>query len=160
MIDARRSPGSFPFHADRVRIIIGRDSSVGGGDDSRGRIVDAGKLVEGNVAGPLVGVVCAADGQAAVSGGANWNFARGVIADVAIHVGVHHVLSRRIELRKCVLEIIPVLRSVHVEERHVKAVVKRPAQRQLAGFAGNSSVTIGPCRVIFTSTVTSGLPLT
>ena len=34
-------------------------------------------------------------------------------------------------------EFVPVLRGIHVEKRNAQSVVKRPAQRQLARFAGN-----------------------
>ncbi len=35
VVDTRGAPRSFPFHADGVRIAVGRDPAIRGGDDSR-----------------------------------------------------------------------------------------------------------------------------
>src|SRR5947199_6589600 len=56
VIDPLGAPRRFPLHADGIRITVGSDSSVRGGDDSRRRVVDVRKLVEWYVRCPLVGV--------------------------------------------------------------------------------------------------------
>src|SRR5208282_6313288 len=47
----------------------------------------------------------------------------------------HDVLSGRIKPRESSAKLLPVLRRVHLEKRIVRAVVERPAQRQLASFS-------------------------
>ena len=86
---------------------------------------------------PLVRVVAAVFGQAAVARGADGNLPRGLVPDVAIHVGVHHVLSGSVKGRKSAAELLPVLRRIHFKKRIVGAVVERPAQSQLTSFAGD-----------------------
>ncbi len=82
-------------------------------------------------------VVGAAHRKAAISCRADRNLARRVISDVSVDVGIHHVLPRRIQLRKCALEFFPVLRRIHVKEWDAQSVVERPAQRQRPRFARN-----------------------
>ena len=43
----------------RVFVAVGSNASVGGGDDSGGRIVDVRHLVEGNPALPFMSIVAA-----------------------------------------------------------------------------------------------------
>ena len=57
-------------------------------------IVDLRELVEGNVAGPFVIVGIARHRHFAVALFAHWDARRHDVANIAVHVGVHHILRR------------------------------------------------------------------
>src|SRR5262249_7259183 len=86
---------------------------------------------------PLVRVVAAIYRHTAIIIGANGYPTCGMVADVTIHIGIHHVLSGRIESQERFDELVPVLGGIHVEKRIVQAVVESPAQSELAAFAGD-----------------------
>ena len=136
VINALRAPRCLPFRADGIGIAVWRDAPIRSRDHSRRRIVDTRQLVKGNVARPFVSIVGPAHRQTAITGGANRNMPRGLVTDVAIHIGINHVLPRCIELRKRLAEFLPVLRTIDIEKWHVQAVIERPAQRNLPRLSG------------------------
>ena len=81
-------------------------------------------------------IVAAAHRQAAIARRADRHAPRRLITDVAIHIGVHHILPGRAEGREGLAKFVPVLGGVHVEEHQTLAVLQRPAQGNLAGLAG------------------------
>ena len=89
-------------------------------------------------------VVGAADGEAAIAGGANRNVAGSLVADVPVHVGVNNVLPRCVELRKSLAKVLPVLRNIDVEKRHAQSIVERPAQSHLPRLTRNYFGNYGP----------------
>src|SRR6185369_516584 len=108
---------SFPPRADGIRVAVRRDAPIGGCDDARSRIVNTGQLVEWNVSRPLMGVVAAIFGKAAVARCTNRNLSRGLVSDVAIHVGKHNVLPGRVKRRESAAELFPALRQIYFKER-------------------------------------------
>ena len=142
-VDASRAPGRIPHGANGVRVFVGNDAAIGSRKDPTWRVEHAGKFLKRNVAGPFVGVVLAAHGQAAVAVGADGVKSRGLVPDVPVNVGIHHVLARRVQERRSVAEFLPVLRGVQVEERVGEGIVERPAQSQLARAHRRSSQLIG-----------------
>ena len=108
------------------------------------------QALEGDVAYPFVVVGVARDGRRSVAPLSNRDPRRRVVADVAVHVGVDHVLLGTGEATEGVLELLPVLRLVHLQERKVKGVrLKRgPRERQrvFAVLADHRAVASGPDR--------------
>ena len=139
LVDAFRAIGRHPLDAQRVGISVGRDAPVGRGDDSRRRIVHAGKLVVRNISGPLVRVVIAGHGNRAVARRADRNQPGCLVADVPVHVGIDDILSRRAKLRERRPELLPVLRRVHGKERNARRlrVIDDPLERELALLSRN-----------------------
>src|SRR5689334_14611804 len=82
-------------------------------------------------------IVSTADGQRSVTGRTKRNLARGLVSDIAVDVSIDDILSRRVESRECLPELLPVLSGIHVKERNAEPVVKRPAQRELPSLARN-----------------------
>src|SRR5207253_9150968 len=80
--------------ADEVRVVVVHDLVVGGRDEVRGGVIDAGHLLKGNVAAPFVGAVPARHGQPAVDFAAQRQLAARLVGDVAVHIGHKQVLSR------------------------------------------------------------------
>src|ERR1700682_6493574 len=72
-----------------------------------------------------------------VARGPHRDKAHGLVADVAVNVGINHILRRRGELGKRLLELLPVLDRVQVEEGNADAarIEDHPLERDLAGFA-------------------------
>ena len=68
---------------------------------------------------------------------ANRDSAARLVADVAIHVGVHHILAGSVNHGEGLTKFIPSPRRADLEKRIVNAVVKCPAQRQFARFTRN-----------------------
>src|ERR1039458_7361914 len=93
LVDAVHAIGRFPARRHGVGIVVGNHARVGGGDESRRRIVDMGKLIEGDVALPVVGGLVAAQRKPAVALGTNRDQARAVISNVAGRIGVDEVLG-------------------------------------------------------------------
>src|SRR5437899_461569 len=91
------APRSLPLHADRIRITIRRDAPVCSGDNSGRRIQHTWQLVKRKVAGPLVRVVAATHWEAAISRGANRNFAGRLVSNVAIDVRINDALAGRVK---------------------------------------------------------------
>ena len=83
-----------------IAVAVERDARVGGGEHAVRRVERLGKLVEGDVAGPLMrrgigrgGVGGNGRERAGIVGvAAKRDAADGVVADVALVVGVHQVL--------------------------------------------------------------------
>src|SRR5207245_5404762 len=102
---------------------------------------------------PFVVVGVAWDGRRSVAPLANRDPGRRVVADVAVHVGVDHVLLGTGEGAEGVFELLPVLGLVHLQEREVKGVrLKRgPFERQrvLAVLADHRTVASGPRRNVY-----------
>ena len=101
--DALVAVGVCPVEGDGVGVSVGGDAGVGGGEDAVGGIEGLGELVEGDVSGPVLGGVDAADGDGADGAGCGGaelgaategDFTEGVVADVALVVGVDEVLGR------------------------------------------------------------------
>ena len=87
--DAFVAIGRGPLEGELVGVAVGGDAGVGGGEDAVDRVFGAGHLVEGHEALPLVGA--GGDGDGGDASVANGNEADGLIADVALVVGVDHV---------------------------------------------------------------------
>ena len=82
-------------------------------------------------------VVAAADRQTAIACRTDGNLSRGLVSDVAVHVGIHHVLAGGDKIREGLPELIPVRRGIQVEEGEGQVVVQRPAECDLARFSRN-----------------------
>ena len=67
-----------------------------------------------------------------------------VVPDVPVNIGVDHVLSRRIKVRKGLSELIPILRRIYVEKGNLQAVVECPTKGQLPCFTGYEFRDDGP----------------
>ena len=143
--------GAHPLDAHQVGIAVRRDAAIGGRDDARRRIENAGQLVEGKVAGPLVGSHLAGHGQRAVAGGAQRNRARRLVADVAVDIGIDDVLAGRAESATTRREIPASSAPSPPQRRHVladAADLDDPLQCELAPLARDDVVMMGPWRVI------------
>jgi len=64
--------------------------------------------------------------------------------DVPVHVGLDHVLARRVQLRKRAPEFCQFCRRIHVKKWNVQAIVERPRQRQRPRFARYQFCDDGP----------------
>src|SRR5581483_1456516 len=84
---------------------------------------------ERDIAGPLVGIVAAVDGKIAVAVRTHRDLTGRLISDISIHVGIHHVLSRCVEVRKRLPKLLPILCRINMKEGVADAIVKRPAKR-------------------------------
>ena len=115
-VNAFRAIGSIPFRADGKRVAVRGDAAVGSGENSRGRIKEAGQLVERHIADPLVSVVRSGNRKAAVSGSANGNAAAGLVSDVPVHIRVNHILAGSDKVGERAAKFIPILRGIQVEE--------------------------------------------
>src|SRR5579863_4008015 len=82
VINARGPPRSFPFHADRVGVLVWSNPAIGGRNDAGRWIVDVRQLVEWNIGSPLVGVVGPTDRKAAVARSPDRYLAGSVVPDV------------------------------------------------------------------------------
>ena len=100
LVDAFGAIRRIPLEADRVRIPVGRNAAVGGRQDARRRIEHPRHLIVRNEACPLVSIGIARNRQRPITRRANRNESRRLVADVAIHVGIDHVLPRRAEESK------------------------------------------------------------
>src|SRR6185437_8908569 len=129
-----------------IRISRGRDLGVGRGDNPRRRIVKAGQLVKRQIAGPVMLAVCAVHRHGAVTRGANGNKAHGLVANVAVNIGIDNVLRGRGKDRKRFAELIPVLRGVKIKQRHADGmrIIDDPSQRNLARFTVQQRRDDGP----------------
>ncbi len=130
-----------PIEGDGKGVVLGRDAGVCGGQDAVGWIEGLGKLVEGDIGGPVLSGVEAVDGDGADGAGldetaAEGNLAYGVVADVALIVGVDDILGGASEGGEGGGEAGPVGGGVYVEERggDVHWVVDGPAEGEGAGF--------------------------
>jgi len=94
----------------REGILVGRN------DHAAGRIVEARQLVEGNVAIPLEVARGAVNRDIAAEIAAPRERAGGVVADVAIDVGVHEIRPGARKARNRSGEFLPVLSAVDVDE--------------------------------------------
>src|SRR4029077_1317245 len=74
---------------------------------------------------------------ASVTRRAQRNVTGRMIANVPVDVSVHRVLRGRVPGGERLLEFIPVLRRVDIEERVVYGIESSPAQRNFAGLARN-----------------------
>ena len=144
--DALVAVGRGPVEGDGVRVVVGGDAGVGGGEDAAGGIEGLGKLVEGDVADPFVGGVEGVGGDGAEGGGlgdaaADGDLADGVVADVAVVVGVDDVLGGAAEGGEGGDEGGPVDGGVDAEEgwRDVGGVVDGPAEGEGALFVGEDA---------------------
>ncbi len=95
--DALVAVGCGPVEGDGVGVVVGCDAGVGGGEDAVGRIDDLGEAIVGDRANPLLrGVESVGgdgtDGAGSHDAAAEGDAADGVIADVALVVGVDEVL--------------------------------------------------------------------
>ena len=80
-------------------------------------------------------VVAAIRRQAAITGSANRNFSGGLVSDIAIHIGIDHVLAGSVERGKRGAKVLPVLCEIDLVERIPNSVVQSPTQRQFSGLA-------------------------
>ena len=90
------------------------------------------QFVEGNPAGPFAGVRRSIVRDAAIAALANWNFARSVITDVSVNVGVDKVLRGTAVSAQRRRKLFPVARAICLEEcaGFIQACIKRsPTQR-------------------------------
>ena len=133
--DALVAVGGGPVEGDGEGVVVGCDAGVGGGEDAVGWVEGLRELVEGDVAGPVLGGVEGVDGDGADGTGldeaaAEGDFAYGVVADVALVVGVDDVLGGASEGGEGGEEAGPVGGGVDVEERggDVGWVVDGPAE--------------------------------
>ena len=95
--DALVAVGGGPVEGDGEGVVVGGDAVVGGGEDAVGGIDSLREFVVGNGADPLLGgVECVggdgADGAGVGDAAADGDAADGVVADVALVVGVDEVL--------------------------------------------------------------------
>ena len=123
--DALVAIGIGPVEGDGVGVAFGGDSVVGGGEDSVGRVEDAGELVEGDVAGPGLCGVDTADGDGAERAGCDDAAAEGdladrVVADVTLVIGVDDILGGASPVGEGSAEGGPVVCAVDGEERGVE----------------------------------------
>src|SRR5581483_3296414 len=127
-----------PLDCEQRLIAVRRNTGVCCGDDPRWRIIQTGQLVKWYVAGPVMFAIGARNRQSAVTGSPNRYTPYGLISNVPIHVGINNVLRRRRMLRKCVPELLPVLRCIHIEEwdPNVLIVVDDPLQSDLSTLTG------------------------
>ena len=139
--DALVAVGRGPVERDGVGIVVGGDAGVGCGENAVGRVEGLGKLVEGNVAGPLLRGVERVGGDGTDGGGlgeaaANGNSADGVIADVALVIGKDHVLRRAAPVEEGCVKAGPVRGGVDGEERgsDVGRIVDGPVERERTFF--------------------------
>src|SRR5437773_12111286 len=115
--------------------MVGYHAAVGRGDDAASRVIGMRQAVERDVAYPLVVVGAARDGRRSVAPLSNRDPRRRVVADVAVHVGVDHVLLGAGEATDGVFELLPVLRLVHPQEREGKgARLKRGPLERMRAF--------------------------
>ena len=105
---------------------------VGGDDVSLRRVEGAGQFVKGNVVHPLVLIVPAGHRHGTVAGGTDRDTAGGLVADVALHVGVDKVLAGHVPVRKRLPELLPVAGTIQEEDtaRHRAGLERRPRERQ------------------------------
>jgi hypothetical protein len=69
---------------------------------------------------PLTLVAKPVDGDITCAAITHRQVAGGVIADVALRVGIHKILARAGEPRKHNIELFPVLRPIQVEKRKIQ----------------------------------------
>ncbi len=91
-----------------------------------------------------MGVITAILRQTAIAGGADGNFTGGVIANIAIDVGIDHILPGSVQLRKRSLELPPILGRIDQKKRIARPFIQRPAQRHLPGFTRKQGSENGP----------------
>ena len=170
--DALVAVGCAPVEGDGEGVVVGGDAGVGCGEDAVGWIEGLGELVEGDVAGPVLGGVEGVDGDGADGTGldeaaAEGDFADGVVADVALVVGVDDVLGGAAEGGEGGEEAGPVGGGVDVEEGGGDVGWGRrwsSGGRGLRCSEGRMPEMMGvvmlPCWVVGTSRMTSLLPRT
>ena len=127
-IDARR-------HAPRRVPDVGRGTGpervvIGGGEEPCVRIQLVRQLVERAPPLPLVLAGRAGDGIDALPVGPHRDERSGLVADVAVDVGVHEILARNLPALECAPELLPVGCAI---ERQGPEVAGRP------GFAAHPS---------------------
>src|SRR5690348_770659 len=116
MEDARGAIRRPPEIGQQPRIAIGSYTSVRRDKNSRRRIKDAGKLIEGYVTGPVVCAVSSRLREQAVSRSSNWNLARSLVADVAVYVCIDHVLRWPPKSGEVCAKLLPVPRRVNFQK--------------------------------------------
>ena len=160
--DALVAVGRLPVEGDGEGVAVGRDAGVGRGEDAAGGIECLGHLVEGDVAGPLLRGVERVDGDGADGAGlgeasADGDLAYGVVADVALIVGVDEVLCGAAKCGEGSVEAGPVGGGVDGVEGwgDVRRVVEGPAKGEGTLFWGKRPERMGvmasPCCVARTS---------
>ena len=129
---------------DRVGKVRGKRILVGGDDHPARRIVDARQLVERNVAVPLEVARRAIHRYVAAIVAAPRQRAGGVVADIAIHIGIHEVRSRSRQARDRGRELLPVLRAIDIDEWKLQhaGLGGGPAQRQPLLAVGEKDRTV------------------
>ncbi len=100
--DALIAIGRTPVEGDGVGVVVGGDAVVGGGEDAVGWVGNLRELVVGDGADPVLGGVegvggDGADGAGGHDAAAKRDVADGVVADVALVVGVDEILRRAAE---------------------------------------------------------------
>ena len=120
--DAFVAVGGAPVKGDGEGVVVRRDAGVGCGEDTVRWVEGLRKLVEGDVACPVLGGVKGVDGDWADGTGldeaaAEGDFAYGMVADVALVVGVDDVLGGAAEGGEGGEEAGPVGGGIEVEER-------------------------------------------
>ncbi len=141
--DALVAVGIGPVKGDDEGVVVGGDARVGGGEDSAGRVEGLGKLIEGDVAGPLAAGIERADGDGAGRRGveeaaADGDAADSVVGDVTLVIGVDEVLGGASPGGEGGTEAGPVGGGVDGEEGvgEVDGVVDSPAEGDAAGVSG------------------------
>src|ERR1700677_447593 len=134
--DAFVAVGRGPVKGDGVEVVVGSDAGVGGGEDAVGWVEGLGKLIEWDVADPLLGGVERVGGDGADGGGmgevaADGDFTDGVIADVALVVSEDEVLRRTAPVGECRVKVGPAGGGVDGEEGsgEVGGIVDGPVER-------------------------------
>ena len=155
-----------------MRVARRRDLVVRGDDRAAGGLNACGSSSNGDVAGPVVARVPARRGREAlqvVVGLAHRHAAGGDEADVAVDVGVHHVLLRRVEVARGGEELVQsrarprrrrgLQREVVLGERGPAKREHVAARRGVARSAASTSEITGPWRETRTASFSSARAL-
>ena len=103
-----------------IRIIVGKRILIGRDDPTLRRIVEGRQLVERNEALPFVVARTSIHRNVAIVILPDGKFAGGMVADVAVHVGVNKVLARSGKSGDGGGELLPVAGAVDIQKRELE----------------------------------------
>src|SRR5689334_18182698 len=110
-----------PLIAHRIGIIFGDGAMVRGGGEALGRIGDMRQIIERAPTGPFMACIAGHGQEADPARSASGDESCGLLADVAVRIGINKIFWRQLPAAKRVAKFLPALRAVERERCQISS---------------------------------------